>query len=286
MAEKKKFDINDISDLLVAGAKRAWAEKEPIALIGFLLGAVTVAFLWPVVRVAFSAMNSSLGDDPAATEALVQELIGLAPYYLVMMMLSTAALVMLARLATRGRAETLTGGVPALSRRVGWVLWRHLGMAGWLVQGLLALWLAGMVIGMVGGGNLDFLKIVLMVPLVGGMLLLFSALGLSLISESADHHLTIHRAWKLLQGQRIIMAASLVMVYLGLLVINRMLMILAPKAGTDLEGVRMTLSALHIAITILGTFATFTWFSMAAVVAEKIDWSEPEAETQTGDPDD
>ena len=42
MADKRKIDINDISDLVVAGAKRAWAEKEPVLLIGLLEG--TTAF--------------------------------------------------------------------------------------------------------------------------------------------------------------------------------------------------------------------------------------------------
>ena len=288
MTEKKKFDPNEVGELVIAGSKRAWAEKEPVALIGLLMGAITVALFWPVVEMGFTAMQGVDGSDPAATQAFMQKIIGLWPQYLLIILLGNAVMVILARLVTEGRAGVLTGGVPAFVTRLMWMTWRFLGMIGWVLLGVIALWLAGIVIGLVlwallslfgaggdagslAGGPTLLLVVIFMIPSLVGILFLYGALGLSLIAESADHHLTVRQAWNLMKGQRIRLAVALVVVYLGVAVINGMLTTFAPK-DAGLEAFRLTLSVLHIFVTIAGTFATFIWFSMTAIIAEKIDW--------------
>lgn len=295
MNDSKKFDASEIGDLVVAGVKHAWAEKEPVLLIGLLMGAINAALFWPIVQMGFTAMQINAGSDPAVAEAFLQDMLNLVPLYLLMLLLSTAVMVVVARLATKGRAEVLTGGPAAFATRLLWVFWRFLGMLGWVLLAVLALWLAGIVIGLavavllslfgtagsassIGEGVAILLMVLFMIPAIIGMMFLYGALGLSLISECADHHLTIRRAWGLLKGQRIKLAVALVVLYLGLMVINGSLMALAPIDKAGINDFRLVLSALHIIINIMGTFWAFIWFSMTAVVGEKIDWSEPEPE--------
>lgn len=294
MADKRKIDINDISDLVVAGAKRAWAEKEPVMLIGLLEGVIMVTVFWPVVQLNFAAMKVAGSRDTAQAEAFLADVMGLWPLYLLMMLFNLAVTVVIARLAAKGRAGTLAGGLPALARHLLWVLWRILSATGWILVGLATIWLVAMAITIpisliAGGGSGSFatlLQGILAVLLAGGLLLLSGAVGLSLISECADHHLSIRRAWDLLKGQRLTLAAGIFVVYLGTAVINGILLALMPENTSDPDNTRLALSALFAATMIVGTFFTFIWFSMTAVAGEKIDWSEDEAEPETSPPED
>ncbi len=299
MAEKQKIEINDISDLVVAGAKRAWAEKEPVMLIGLLEGVIMVTLFWPVVQLNFAAMQVAGGTDTAQAEAFLADVTDLWPLFLLMMLFNLVVTVVIARLAARGRREVLAGGLPALARHLLWVLWRMLCAAGWIFVGLAMMWLAAMAITIpisliAGGGSgpsAPLLQGILVVLLAGGMLLLSGAVGLSLISECADHHLSIRRAWDLLKGQRLTLAAGIFVVYLGTAVINGILVALMPENTGGPDDMRLALSGLFAATMIVGTFFTFTWFSMTAVAGEKIDWSEDGVEAdgvepETGEPED
>ncbi|MCH8862333.1 MAG: hypothetical protein IID51_07460 [Proteobacteria bacterium] len=288
MTKKQKTDINDISALVVAGAKHAWAEKEPILLIGLLEGVIMVTLFWPVVQLNFSALQVAGSGDATLTEAFLASMMDLWPRYLLMMLFNLTITVVIARLAARGRAATLAGGLPALARHIMWVLWRVLSATGWILAGLAALWLVAMAITMplsliAGGGGGTFaamLQGVLVILLAGGLLLLSGATGLSLVSECADHHLSIRGAWGLLKGQRVTLAAGIFVVYLGTAVINGVLVTLMPENTGGPDDARLALSVLFAATMIVGTFFTFIWFSMTAAVAEKLDWSENEAEPE------
>lgn len=298
MAEKQKIDVKDISNLVAAGAKRAWAEKEPVLLIGLLEGAVMAAVFWPAVRLNFAALQLAGGKDSAQAEAFLADALGLWPLYMLMLLFNAVVTVVIARLAAKERGQTLAGGLPALGRRLLWLLWRSLGAIGWILVGIAVLWLATMIVvaplswlagggaGAADGALVTLLEGILIVLLVGGVLFLSGALGLSLISECADHHLAIRRAWGLLRGQRIKLAAAIFVIYLGTAVINGALMALAPRDAASLEDMRLFLSVLHVAVTIVGTFFTFLWFSMTAIAGEKIDWAEPDAEPETDPADD
>ena len=262
MADKRKIDINDISDLVVAGAKRAWAEKEPVLLIGLLEGVIMVTVFWPVVQLNFAAMQLAGSRDTAQAEAFLADLMGLWPLYLLMMLFNLAVTVVIARLAARGRTEVLAGGLSALARHLLWVLWRILSATGWILVGLAAMWLVAMAITIpisliAGGGSGSFaalLQGILVVLLAGGLLLLSGAVGLSLISECADHHLSIRRAWTLLKGQRVSLAAGIFVVYLGTAVINGILLALMPENTSGPDNTRLALSGLFAATMIVGTF--------------------------------
>ncbi len=288
------MNINDISDLVVAGAKRAWAEKEPVLLIGLLEGVIMVTVFWPVVQLNFAAVQVAGSKDTAQAEAFLADVMGLWPLYLLMMLFNLVVTVVIARLAARGRREVLAGGLPALARHLLWVLWRILGSIGWILAGLAAVWLVAMAITIplsliAGGGSGTFaamLQGVLAVMLAGGLLLLSGAVGLSLISECSDHHLSIRRAWGLLKGQRVTLSAGIFLIYLGTAVINGILVALMPENAGGPDDARLILSALFAATMIVGTFFTFIWFSMTAFAGEKIDWSEDGVEPEAGHPED
>jgi hypothetical protein len=295
MTVKKKFDVNEISDLVVTGAKHAWAEKEPILLIGLLAGAVMVAVFWPAVRLNFAAMQIAGSTDQALIQAFVQQATALWPLYLLMLLFNSAVTVVVARLATEGRNQVLTGGFPGLAGRLVWLLWRSLCAVGWFLAGVIALWLVAMIVwaplslltgGPAGGLSATLLEGVFIMLLAAGMLFLFAAAGLSLISECADHHLPVRRAWRLLKGQRVKLAAAIFVVYLGTALVNGLLLVLAPKNAGSLEGMRLILSVLHVIVTIVGTFFTYLWFSMTAIAGEQIDWAEPGAEQDAETADD
>lgn len=290
MTDKRKFEAREINDLVKAGARRAWAEKEPVALIGLLMGTVTVAFFWPAVQFIYTALPRMASEDPAITEALRQDMLDVSPFFLAMAAVSVAVKVVLARLATGGRAEALDGGVRIYAGRVMWVWWRFIQWTIWLFAGVLALWMAGILIGLVigvlialiGGGDVAgalaggpaiLLVSVLLVPALGGMLLLYGALGLSVTSEAADHHLTIRNAWTLLKGQRIKLAAAILVAYVAVMLASGILGALVPQDVAKIVNMRLILSVIYVVTTIIATFFAFVWFSMIAVVAEKVDWS-------------
>lgn len=296
MRDRKKFDVNEISDLVVAGVRRAWAEKEPVLLIGLLAGAVMVAVFWPAVRLNFAAMQIAGSADPALAQAFLQRAAALWPLYLLMLLFNSAVMVAVARLATEGRSQVLTGGIPALGRRLVWLLWRSLCAIGWFVVGAVALWLTAMIVWaplslLTGGGAGSFpamlVEGVFVALLATGILFLCAAVGLALISECADHHLPIRRAWRLLKGQRLKLAVAIFTIYLGTALINGLLLVMTPKNSGSLEEMRLTLSLLHVIVTMVGTFFTYLWFAMTAIAGEKIDWSEPEPEPEpkTDDPE-
>lgn len=284
MNDRKKIDIGEISALVTAGARHAWAEKEPVALIGLLAGAVMAAVFWPAVRLNFTAMQLTGVDDPALTEAFVRDALAIWPLYLLMLLFNSAVTVVVARLAVLGRSETLSGGVPALMRRLVWMLWRNLGAVGWIMVGAAMLWLATSIIGIplsliVGDGNMAALLQTAFVLLLSvGIVFLFGAMGLSLISECADRHLTIRHAWGLLKGQRAKLAGALLGTYLVTAVANSLLLALAPENAGGADDMRLLQSVLHVVVTIVGTFLVFFWFSMTAIVAKKIDWEKHDHE--------
>lgn len=290
MTDKQKFEAREINDLVKAGARRAWAEKEPVALIGLLMGTVTVAFFWPAVQFIYTALPRMASEDPAVAEALRQDMLDASPFFLAIVAVSVAVKVVLARLATGGRAEALDGGVRIYAGRVMWVWWRFIQWTLWLFAGVLALWMAGILIGLVigvlfalfGGGDVAgalaggpaiLLVSVLLVPALGGMLLLYGALGLSVTSEAVDHHLTIRNAWTLLKGQRIKLAAAILVAYVAVMLTSSILGALVPQDVAQIANMRLILSVIYVVTTIIATFFAFVWFSMIAVVAEKVDWS-------------
>lgn len=283
MTEQRKFDTREINQLVIAGAKQAWVEKEPIALIGLLMGVLSL-LLWPLVEFSATAGQRFQSDDPAVVEALRQELIEILPFYLFSVIVSLAVNVMLARLATRGRQDVFTGGLPAFAGRLKWVFWRYLAFTGWLLLGLMALWMAGVMVGVllalfginaagaVIGQPSMLLAFILLIPAVFGTLIVYGALGLTVISESSDHHLTIKDAWICLKGQRIKLAAAILVAYLAITVLIGSILarlILGPGGdGADGEETRLALSLFAVATAIVTTFYTFVWFSMTNKVAE------------------
>lgn len=257
-----------LSDLVLAGYKRCWAEKEPVALIGILAGAASLIIFQPAIQLDLLEMLLFWREDSETEETFFWELAAVWPLFLLMLLFHAAVLVVLIRLAARQRAHVLAGGIKAFSRRIKWLIWRILG-----ATVLFSLTFA----------TLRFVTFKLWMPFslfslflaIIALPLFLSAVSLSLVSECTDRHLPIRHAWVRLKGQRFDMATTLFALSVLMFFVSTIPVNLVAGAAENPEGIRIVPSLLYLANIVVVTFFFFFWFSATAKASRKIKWPKP-----------
>lgn len=254
-----------LSDLVLAGYKRCWAEKEPVALIGIFVGAASLIIFQPAMQLDLLQMLLFWGEDSETEEIFFWELAALWPLFLLMLLFHAAVLVLLIRLATRRRAQVLAGGIKAFSRRTKWLIWRILSASLLFVLASATLRFIGFKFWM----PISLFLAIIPLPLF------LSSVSLSLVSECTDRHLPIRHAWVRLKGQRSDLAMTLFALSVVMFVLSTITENLVASAAEDPEGTQLAPSLIYVAKIVVVTFFSFFWFSATAKAFKKIKWPKP-----------
>lgn len=242
---------------LRAAWKSFLKNKEVVILLALFYAMITLLMPSPFrdLIIGGEAGAEALLSSP---EAMVEAAPMILFAWLVLLAVSSLITVLLARLIVLGRGAVLAGGTAALARRSLKVVVLSLAALFWiLLYALPGFVLVGLIAGLMGDALSALLAVGLLIWVIVVAAAVVAAFYAAVLAESIDRPLGVVEGWKALKGKQLDLAGSILILWVGLVVL---LAIVGPLV-TGLSGILVGPAAANIlnfvVTTILSSVVTF-----------------------------
>jgi len=262
-------EITGIGDALGAAFDRFKAEKEPVILIGLLVGLSNMMLMKSLLATYVEAVQNF--GTGSTMDDLSDAILGgdFTFGFVLMTFINIMAYVLYGRLLVVGREDIFDGGPRAFINRLMWTVWRYVCLIGWIVLMFFPYFFLAYVGGLLGGGIAILAATAALIFLLGAIVSLSLSFGVSMVAAANDIALPVRKAWLALRGYHIRFGLSVFVMVIGLFVLAIVLMSIFVALGiVNPDGdIGIGMSIYYVIYMTLASILGFIMFGMGYFLA-------------------